>query len=202
MTPAVGPPPSLPGFERVQRYWDARGRTWVAQVLPGEFFVTRAEEVISTVLGSCVATCIRDRGAGVGGINHFMLPFGAGGPPEAATRYGCFAVERLINEILKHGGRRPSLEVKVFGGASLIRGLGDIGRANVDFIHGYLKGEGLAIAAQDVGGDCARRLRYHPRSGQALIKRLSASDAEGVASRETELGQSLARRPPNDVELF
>ena len=202
MTPAVGLEPSLPGFERVQRYWDARERTWVAQVLPGEFFVTRAEEVISTVLGSCVATCICDRRAGVGGINHFMLPFGVGGPTGAATRYGCFAVERLINEILKHGGRRPSLEVKVFGGASLIRNLGDVGRANVDFIHGYLKAEGIAIAAEDVGGDCARRLRYHAHTGQALIRRLSVSDAEGVASRETELGESLARRPPNDIELF
>ncbi len=200
---AANPEPSLPGFERVQRYWDARDRTWVAQVLPGEFFVTRAaEEVISTVLGSCVATCIRDRRAGVGGINHFMLPSGADSSPGAATRYGCFAVERLINEILKHGGQRAWLEVKVFGGASFIRNLGYVGRANVDFVHSYLKAEGLAIAAEDVGGDCARRLRYDPRTGQALIRRLSASDAEGVARRETELGQSLARRPSNDLELF
>jgi chemotaxis protein CheD len=202
MTPDPGPEPSLPGFERVQRYWDGREKTWVAQVLPGEFFVTRAQEVISTVLGSCVAACIRDRRTGIGGINHFLLPFGVDGSPGTATRYGCFAVERLINEILKHGGHRPSLEVKVFGGAHLLRNRGDVGRANVDFIHGYLKAEGIAIVAEDVGGHCARRLRYHPRTGQALIRRLSASDAGEVARRETELGESLARRPPNDIELF
>src|SRR5947207_2719611 len=113
MKATSGPLPCLPGFERVQRYWDASNKVWVADVLPGEFFVSRGDEVISTVLGSCVAACVRDRRGEVGGINHFMLPFGVGGSSGASTRFGCFAIERLINEVLKPGGRRELLEGKI-----------------------------------------------------------------------------------------
>jgi chemotaxis protein CheD len=203
MKAPTGPLPFLPGFERVQRYWDATTKAWVAQVLPGEFFVSRQDEIISTVLGSCVSACVRDRRGEVGGINHFMMPFGVGGPTGASTRFGCFAIERLINEVLKHGGRRELLEVKVFGGSSVMAKLTDVGRSNVDFIRGYLQAEGIAIAAEDVGGSWARRIRYHPLTGQALVKRLSMQEGESVVRDEESLRQTLARRPASgDIEIF
>jgi chemotaxis protein CheD len=203
MNATTGPVPFLPGFERVQRYWDASSKTWVAHVLPGEFFVSRGDEVISTVLGSCVAACVRDRRGEVGGINHFMLPFGVGGPTGASTRFGCFAIERLINEVLKHGGRRELLEVKVFGGGSVGAKMSDVGRSNIEFIRGYLQAEGIAVAAEDVGGSWARRIRYHPLTGKALVKRLSMQEGEAVGRDEESLRHTLARRPAaGDVEIF
>jgi chemotaxis protein CheD len=202
MNAPTGPPPTLPGFERAQHYWDASSKTWVTHVLPGEFFVTRGDEVISTVLGSCVAACVRDRRGEVGGINHFMLPFGVGGAG-ASTRFGCFAIERLINEVLKHGGRRELLEVKVFGGGKVLAKMGDVGRSNVDFIRGYLQAEGIVLAAEDVGGSWARRIRYHPLTGLALVKRLSIQEGEEVSRDEERLRDSLAGRPAGgEVEIF
>lgn len=113
----------LSGFEGIQRYWDRERQMPAAKILPGEYYVSNQNELITTVLGSCVSACIRDPVAGIGGMNHFMLPNSERGNwngkhsiASNATRYGNFAMEHMINDILKHGGERGNLEVKVFGG--------------------------------------------------------------------------------------
>ena len=142
-------PPALPGFDKIARYWDPRAERITAKILPGEFFVTQAGELIVTVLGSCVSACVRDPYIGVGGMNHFMLPVsetgGRAGEPMGtwlSTRYGNFAMESLLNEILKRGGRRERLEVKLFGGGCVLAVLTDVGKTNIDFVHRYLESEG------------------------------------------------------------
>lgn len=193
-----------PGFEHVHHHWDGRAHTWVVQILPGEFYATSGDEVIATVLGSCVSTCIRDARSGYGGMNHFLLPDDPKSDTRGdALRYGCFAVERLLNDVLKHGADRDDLEIKVFGGARVIASLSDIGRSNVAFVHDYLHDERLSIVAQDVGGDCARRVRYHPRSGKVLVKQLPIREAAKVGDEEREFRRRLKNEATaGEVELF
>src|SRR5919109_1426996 len=121
------PEPALPQFAHITRYWDSEHTTFAARLMPGEYYVTRHREMIATVLGSCVSACIRDSRLGYGGMNHFMLPLdGSPGPSvwgaaaSAATRYGNVAMERLINDILKLGGRREDLEIKLVGGGRVL----------------------------------------------------------------------------------
>lgn len=201
---AAGAPKTLRGFEAVSRYWDSADGHWVAQVLPGEYYVTTHAEVIATVLGSCVSTCIRDPFARVGGMNHFMLPHDQRSTPaEDALRYGCFALERLINELLKHGARRERLEIKAFGGGKVIRGMGDIGKSNIAFVRSYFETELLDIISEDLGGNWARRVRYYPEDGRVLIKRLDTREHEAVAEEEVRFNQRLSVRPVvGEVELF
>ncbi|HWA72885.1 MAG TPA: hypothetical protein VG937_11140 [Polyangiaceae bacterium] len=195
----------LRGFEGIRRYFDNAERAWIAQVLPGDYYVTVQPEVITTVLGSCVSTCLRDPDVGIAGLNHFMLPNQGSSAVESgeALRYGCFAVERLINELVKHGARRERLEIKIFGGGKVIAGMSDIGRKNIDFIHEYFETEGLRIAAEDVGGTWARRVRYHAESGRVMIQRLQTQEASEVVRSETALQRSLSIAPPRgEVDLF
>jgi chemotaxis protein CheD len=184
------------------RYWDHHAGRWVVQVLPGQLYVTAVDEIVTTVLGSCVSACIRDAGLAVGGINHFMLPlrpqFSDGG---ASARYGLYALECLINDILKHGGRRDRLEVKVFGGGRVIAGGGDIGRTNIDFVRTFFADEGLTVVAEDVGGEVARRLRYHPATGKVMVKHMPMGAASKVVHHEVRLARAVPL-PTSDVELF
>jgi chemotaxis protein CheD len=197
-------PRALRGFEGIRRYFDTSEGAWIAQVLPGDYYVTTQPEVITTVLGSCVSTCVRDPVIGIAGLNHFMLP-GQTGNYQAgeALRYGCFAVERLLNELVKHGALRERLEIKIFGGGKVIAGMSDIGRKNIDFIHEYFATEGLRIAAEDTGGVWARRVRYHASTGKTMLQRLHTQEANEVVRTETELQRSLSIIPaPMEVDLF
>jgi chemotaxis protein CheD len=183
------------GFEKIHHHWDAAAKSWIVQILPGEYYVTNHDEIIATVLGSCVSTCIRDRELGLGGMNHFMLPEEPGSDKRGdALRYGCFALERLINELLERGARKQALEIKVFGGGRVIAGLGDIGRSNYEFVRGYLADQQLTAAAEDVGGPWARRLRYHPRSGKALVKHLPMREAGKIGDLERDFREKLKRQ--------
>lgn len=201
---AAGAPRALRGFEGIRRYWDSAEGHWIAQVLPGDYYVTRHDEIIATVLGSCVSTCVRDEVAGIGGLNHFMLPSqGNEIRADEALRYGCYAVERLINELIKHGALRERLEVKIFGGGKVIAGMGDIGRKNIDFVHDYFATEALPIDAEDVGGVWARRVRYFPASGKVMIQRLQTQEASEVVRTEGELRRRISVAPPRgEVDLF
>lgn len=201
--------PCLTGFEHVNRYWDSTRACFAAKILPGEYYVTVRDELIVTVLGSCVSACIRDRIFGIGGMNHFMLPIGGterGGRNSylsAETRYGNYAMERLINDILKHGGSRRNLEVKVFGGGRVLSGMTDIGHRNVEFVLEYVRAECLSLEARDLGGTHPRKLVYRPRSGKAHIKKLGALRNGTVARREHEYMAELENRPTaGEVELF
>src|ERR1700761_1090130 len=128
-------PDTLPGFGHVLRSWDKANSRWSARIMPGEYFVTRGDEIISTVLGSCISACIRDPALGIGGMNHFMLPEDVSQgssswlDPKAglSTRYGSFAMETLVNDLLKLGARRERLEVKLTGGGRILASMTDVG---------------------------------------------------------------------------
>jgi len=199
------------GFEGIHRYWDPATAIWTAKILPGEFYVTREAEAVSTVLGSCISACIRDLEIGVGGMNHFMLPedneSGSGSwntaDGGASTRYGSYAMERLINELLKLGARRERLEVKLFGGGRILPAMTDVGMRNIAFAQSFVKVEGLTVAAQDLGDVFPRRVVYFPESGRVLLKHLRAVESTVVAKSELRYRDSLGSTPDgNDVELF
>lgn len=206
----VALPPAPPGFEKIQRVWEPAQGCWMAKILPGEFYVTRNGEAITTVLGSCVSACIRDPLLQVGGMNHFMLPVDSGrgdgawgGPTGVATRYGSYAMEQLINELMKLGAKRERLEVKLFGGGRILKAATDVGARNIAFAREFLRQEALTVVAEDLGDVYPRRVMYFPQRGAAMVKRLPALDVANVAHRETQYQKTLAdRKPVDDVELF
>jgi len=198
-------PLALPGFERVRRYLDPVVQKWTAQVAPGELYVTPHEELLTTVLGSCVSVCMRDPVMGVGGMNHFVLPGDGGVRHGDATRYGMFALERLINELVKYGGERERFEIKLFGGGRVIGNGGgaltDIGRLNIDFVRKYLEAEGLPIAASSLGGTVARRVRYEPATGLAQVNMMEMSvPAPAEAEARVKQAQNVVKL--SEIELF
>lgn len=189
------------------RFFDAASGVWKVKIFPGEYYTTsKPDEVLVTILGSCVAACIRDPHANVGGMNHFMLAEGKSGSwagDAESTRYGNFAMEKLINELLKRGCSRESLEIKVFGGGNVIDTKNMIGTQNGEFVIRYLESEGLAIAAQDIGGQYPRRIHYYPATGRVVRRLLTGSETNTVARAESEYAGSLkSRRAGGDIELF
>lgn len=202
------PPLALPGFDHINRYWDRHHNTFSAKILPGQYYVTRNDESIVTVLGSCVAACIRDVSAKIGGMNHFMLPaHGVNGHHSIdlsdAARYGTYAMELLINDILKNGGSRRSLEIKIFGGGNIIKNMTDIGKRNIEFVRHFIETEGLEIAAADVGSIYPRKVYYFPATGRALIKRLRTQHNNTIVERERHYMDDLDRKPVSgEVDLF
>jgi chemotaxis protein CheD len=204
-------PAAIPGFERVHRHWDPRVQRWSAKILPGEYYVTRGSEAVSTVLGSCVSACIRDTELGAGGMNHFMLPEDTSSGMDAwdpadgslSTRYGAYAMESLINEILKLGAKRERLEVKLFGGGRILPTMTDIGARNIAFVRAFVALEKLRVAAEDLGGTAPRHLIYVPTTGRVLVKRLKPIETRHVADDDVQYRAKLAAAPAgNDVELF
>ncbi len=201
--------PSLLGFENINRYWDKTNNAVTAKILPGELYVTTQREVIATVLGSCVSACIRDPIFGVGGMNHFMLPISEsngswrGSTVTLATRYGNYAMEHLINEILKNGGLRKNLEVKIFGGARILRQMTDIGVKNIEFVRSYLNMENMSIASEDLGDVCPRKVQYFPATGKVRIKKLRSLHNETIHQREQKYLQEIkTSEPSGEIDLF
>lgn len=201
----------LPGFEHINRYWDKMHGTNAAKILPGEYYVTTQNEEIVTVLGSCVSACIRDRIFGIGGMNHFMLPMTNANSSDAwqnasisaATRYGNFAMEHMINTILSNGGARKNLEVKVFGGGKILAQMTDIGRRNIDFVREYIATEGLNLVAEDLGDIYPRKVMYNPITGKVKMKKLRSLHNNTVVERETEYMQKLDIEPvESEIDLF
>lgn len=194
---------------RQSRYFDGKWGRFIVKVLPGYHYVTaRADELVATTLGSCVAACIRDPQAGLGGLNHFMLP---GDPnrvdwahPSMEMRYGQNAMERLINDILREGGRRERLEIKVFGGGNVLGRALDVGDRNADFVLAYLKAEGLKAAAKDLGGAWPRRVVYDPKTGK-VDRLLLRRDIDRVVVEEEKAHQSVIAKKgveAGEIELF
>lgn len=201
-------PVCLSEFEHVNRYWDRMNETWAAKILPGEYYVTtQPDEVIATTLGSCVSACIRDKVFGIGGMNHFMLPIQgehAGGSwMDSATRYGSFAMEHLINDILKQGGNRNNLEVKLTGGGKIMANMSDVGAKNIEFVLEYLQTENLNIITQDLGDIFPRKVLYYPMSGRLRVKKLRSQHNETLVHREQVYQEELTVQPDSGgVELF
>ena len=185
-------------------YYDSRFGAQALKVLPGEYLVTDEDVMLVTLLGSCVSACIRDAMAGVGGMNHFMLPdseCGEGG----SARYGAYAMEMLINDLLKRGASRARLEAKVFGGGAVLASLSssNVGERNAAFVLEYLSAEGVAVLAQDLGDTCPRRVHYFPASGKVMLRRLPAANRAEVLDVETRYQSRLRQTPDSGgVELF
>jgi chemotaxis protein CheD len=183
-------------------YYDFGFKTEAVKILPGEYFVYNEDIVLMTVLGSCVAACLCDRGAGVGGMNHFLLPDGN----DSSARYGVNAMEILINSLLKAGARRGSLEAKIFGGAAVLAGMTSInvGQQNVAFVESFLTRERIPIVSRDVLDVCPRKVCLFPKSGKAMVKKLAPQgDSSVVAQEKAYLQRVSSNRPKGgDVELF
>jgi len=173
--------------------------------------VTRNDEVVTTVLGSCVSACVRDVRLNVGGMNHFMLPLDGtngesvwGAAVSAATRYGNVAMERLINDILKLGGRRQDLEIKLVGGGKVLADMTtDIGARNIEFVREYVRDEGFNVAVEDLGDSYPRRVVYFPQTGRMRVRKLTTVRDPGLVAQEREYLQKLgANAVDGEIELF
>lgn len=182
-------------------YYDPALDADVIKLLPAEWRVSSEPIALATVLGSCVAACIYDPSANVGGMNHFMLPDAA--PGDGSARYGAHAMELLINGLLKHGAMRSRLQAKVFGGGNVLPGmtLDPIGTRNGNFVLNYLGAERIPIIAQDLFGVQPRKVCFFVRTGRTLVKRLPA--AGEIARVERAYRSQLAQKPvAGSVELF
>ena len=196
--------------EQPNRYFDPHFKVDSAKILPGEYYATNMDMALVTVLGSCVSACLRDRESGIGGMNHFMLPdegklVGTHGNISASARYGVHAMELLINQILKLGGRRDRLEAKIFGGGNVLQGfmLSNVGQQNAEFIVEYLSIERIPIAARDLLDVWPRKIYFFPRSGKVMVKRLRKVNNDTIVMRERDYGARLFHGPiEGQAELF
>ena len=183
-------------------WFETQFRCEAVKVLPGEFFVDTDELLIMTTLGSCIAACLWDRYARVGGLNHFMLPDGQG----SSGRYGPCAMELLINEMLKRGATRSSMEAKVFGGGQVIAGMDalNVGERNTRFVLDYLKTERIPVVSKDVLGIYPRKVCFLPASGKAMVKRLAATQAAAMQAQDRRAAQQAVPAATGDgsVEVF
>lgn len=197
----------LPGFENVRRYWDGALGSTVAIIEPGQFYITQNIELIMTTLGSCISACIRDPIAKVGGMNHFMLPVKGNVYEDkshhisGAMRYGNWAMEYLINQLLKHGAKRRNLEVKLFGagGSFDTRSVCEL---NIKFITDFIHDENLKVAAKDLGGPNPRTIVYNPLSGKILMKTLTTKPSDLVEAEKRYSRTIDKSQEGSDVELF
>ena len=189
-------------------YYDRTFDRDAAKILPGEYYFTAKDMMIVTVLGSCVSACLRDRVSGVGGMNHFMLPDGGGDADSAISasmRYGTYAMEILINELLKAGARRENLEAKVFGGGNVLRGFVaiNVGERNAEFVRHYLRAEGIRIVAEDLNDIHPRKVYFFPRTGKVLVKKLKSLNNNTLVNREQDYASRLQTgNLTGSVDLF
>jgi chemotaxis protein CheD len=189
-------------------YYDRTFDCDAAKILPGEYYFTGKDMLIVTVLGSCVAACIRDRVSGLGGMNHFMLPDGGGdseNPISASMRYGTYAMEVLINQLLKAGARRENMEAKVFGGGAVLRGFTaiNVGERNAEFVLKYLRAEKMRITAEDLNDIYPRKVYFFPRTGKVLVKKLMQVHNDTLVKREQDYASRLKTNSVGgEVELF
>ncbi len=193
----------------IKRYFDSKYKHMVVKLLPGDHYVSgEPSEMLVTVLGSCVAACIRDPETGIGGMNHFMLPAGdanSWSALNAAMRYGNHAMEVLINEMMRLGCPRERMEVKVFGGANVIGAGGDVGHRNAKFVEEYLANEGFTPAAVDLRGSYGRRIHYFPATGKVKRLLLRRAADRKVFSSESKYQQNMKPSEESsggDIELF
>jgi chemotaxis protein CheD len=184
-------------------YFDVQLQMDALKLMPADYVVTERNIALSTVLGSCVSACMRDPVLRIGGMNHFMLPDGGG--DDTSARYGSYAMELLINELLKKGARRERLEAKVFGGGNVLKSftVNPVGTRNAEFVIAYLKAERIPVLAQDLGSIYPRKVWFVPATGKVLVRRLPHAHDTTVASEEIAYRNRLKQQPPaGGVELF
>jgi chemotaxis protein CheD len=183
-------------------FYDAHFKNDAVKILPGEYFVHDEDMLIMTTLGSCIAACLYDRNAKVGGMNHFMLPDGAGD----SGRYGSYAMELLINEMMKRGASRMTMEAKVFGGGQVVSGMTtmNVGERNTNFVMDYLKTERIPIVSKDVLDVYPRKVCFLPGSGKAMVKRLAPTNTDALLAQDRAAAQKAvpANTGGGSVDLF
>jgi chemotaxis protein CheD len=211
--PALGSTPRLLRLKAAPRrpgeasffFYDAHFKNEAVKVLPGEYFVHDEDILIMTTLGSCIAACLWDRNIRIGGMNHFMLPDSAGSGNEGG-RYGSYAMELLINELIKRGATRSTMEAKVFGGGAVISGMNSInvGERNTKFVLEYLATERIAVVSKDVLDVYPRKVCFLPHSGKAMVKRLAATNTETLMAQERAAAQKAvpAVSTGGSIDLF
>lgn len=186
-------------------FYDAHFRNDAVKILPGEYFVHDEDILVMTTLGSCIAACLWDRNARIGGMNHFMLPDGTGSAQDSG-RYGSYAMELLINELLKRGASRSTLEAKVFGGGQVISGMHtmNVGERNTNFVLDYLRTEHIPVLSKDVLDIYPRKVCFLPASGKAMVKRLAPTNADALVAQERAAAQKAvpASTGGGSVDLF
>lgn len=186
-------------------YFDRVFGCEAAKIMPGEYYVAAKDMGIVTVLGSCVSACLRDRRQQIGGMNHFMLPeTGGSGVASSSARYGAFAMELLLNHLLKLGARRENLEAKIFGGGSVMATLANsqVGDRNAGFVQEYLKLEKIPVIASDLLDIYPRKVYFFPHSGRVMVKKLIHVKNDTLFERERAYAASLRKPVSGDVELF
>jgi chemotaxis protein CheD len=183
-------------------FYDAHFKNDAVKILPGEYFVHDEDMLIMTTLGSCIAACLYDRNAKVGGMNHFMLPEGAGD----SGRYGSYAMELLINEMMERGAQRMTMEAKVFGGGQVVAGMTtmNVGERNTNFVMDYLKTERISIVSKDVLDVYPRKVCFLPGSGKAMVKRLAPTNTDALIAQDRAAAQKAvpAVTGGGSVDLF
>mgnify|MGYP004701372425 FL=1 len=193
------------------RYYDRHFERDAVKILPGEYFATTSDTLIVTVLGSCVSACIRDRQSGIAGMNHFLLPNDGSGQDNLlseSARYGAYAMEILINHLIKLGARRDYLEAKVFGGGNVLKGFSaiNVGERNAEFVMDYLALERIPVVAQDLLDIYPRKVYFFPDTGQVLIRKLKSLHNNTIMDRESAYRMQLRNKPAHDqrqdVEIF
>ena len=207
------PPPNGSRLERLKAaprkpgeasffFYDAHFKNDAVKILPGEYFVHNEDMLIMTTLGSCIAACLYDRNAKVGGMNHFMLPEGSGD----SGRYGSYAMELLINEMMKRGAQRMTMEAKVFGGGQVVSGMTsmNVGERNTTFVMDYLKTERIPVVSKDVLDIYPRKVCFLPGSGKAMVKRLAPANTEALLAQDRAAVQKAvpAVTGGGSVDLF
>ncbi len=190
-------------------YYDRTFDCDAAKISPGEYYFTDKDMVIVTVLGSCVSACIRDKVTGVGGMNHFMLPDGGkadkDNPISESMRYGTYAMEVLINQLLKNGARRENLEAKIFGGGNVLRSFTtmNVGDRNADFVRNYLKEERIKVTGEDLNDIYPRKVYFFPKTGRVLVKKLKQLNNYTLMKREDAYANKLkVNDVGGEVDLF
>jgi chemotaxis protein CheD len=221
VAPVRTPPTALAGPSRLERlksrprkpgeasffWYETQFKNEAVKVLPGEYFVYNEDILIMTTLGSCIAACLWDRNAKVGGMNHFMLPESNGQDSASSSgRYGSYAMELLINEMMKMGAQRSTMEAKVFGGGQVISGMNtmNVGERNTAFVLNYLKDEHIPVVSKDVLDIYPRKVCFVPASGKAMVKRLASANNEALLAQERAAAQRVVPTASSggSVDLF
>jgi chemotaxis protein CheD len=190
-------------------YFDRTFDCDAAKISPGEYYYTDKDMVIVTVLGSCVSACIRDSVSGIGGMNHFMLPDSAAAdkdsPVSESMRYGTYAMEVLINQLLRNGARRENLEAKIFGGGNVLKSFTtmNVGDRNAIFVRKFLKEERIRVTSEDLLDIYPRKVYYFPKTGRVLVKKLKNMHNDTLVKREEAYASKLkVSDVGGEIDLF
>ncbi|MDI1299426.1 chemoreceptor glutamine deamidase CheD [Methylotenera sp.] len=190
-------------------YFDRTFDCNAAKISPGEYYYTDKDMVIVTVLGSCVSACIRDSITGIGGMNHFMLPDSAAAdkdsPVSESMRYGTYAMEVLINQLLRNGARRENLEAKIFGGGNVLKSFTtmNVGDRNAIFVRKFLKEERIRVTSEDLLDIYPRKVYYFPKTGRVLVKKLKNMHNDTLVQREEAYASKLkVADVGGEIDLF